>query len=249
MRKLLAFGFSLIYFLMLTFSMNLIKETPPEGTKETKQKDAFLQTNTTESVSVDAKHRIPPEVHYTDYRDRLSANLKDNNPQLVQLLEGLKEESSGVAGWLVGFANADKVVFYNHAHLLAYSITDRRFISAIDLLSLDANHIQGSVVTNFLFSPNGNYIIINNGLGDNDPSWTAKMYLADVQKGSVKQIASANYFQILNSWSLNSRYFAFADRDGTSITVYDVKNGAENLVRFGQGQVKRILVTDKGDMG
>ena len=248
MRKLLAFGFALICFLMFTYSMNLIKETPPEGTKETNQKDAFLQTNTTESVSVDSKHRIPQEVHYTDYRDRLSTNLMDNNPQLVQLLEGLKEESSGVAGWLVGFANADKVVFYNHAHLLAYSITDRRFISAIDLLSLDANHIQGSVVTNFSFSPNGNYIIINNGLGDNDPSWTAKMYLADVQKGSVKEIASANYFQILNSWSLNSRYYAFADRDGTSITVYDVINGAENLVRFGQGQVKGILVTDKGDI-
>ncbi len=115
-------------------------------------------------------------------------------------------------------------------------------------MSLDANHIQGSVVTNFSFSPNGNYVIINNGLGENDPGWTAKMYLADVRKGSVKEIASVNYFNILNSWSSNSRYYAFADRNGTSITVFDVINGAENLVRYGQGRVKRISVTGKGDI-
>ena len=247
MRKLLVFGFLLVCLLLFTSSMNMIKETPPEGTKSN-QKEAFSLTNETESVSVDSKRQTPPEVQYTDFRDGLSSNLKDNNPQLVKLLEGLKGESAGVAGWLVGFANADKVAFYNHAHMLVYSITDRRFLSAIDLLSLDADHIQGSVVTNFSFSPNGDYVIINNGLGENDPNWTAEMYLADVRNGSVEKIDSANYFRILDSWSLNSRYYAFANRDGTNVTVYDVINGAENIVKFGQGLVKHISVTDKGDI-
>lgn len=248
MRKLLAFGVLLLCLLMFTFSMNIIKETPSEGARDIKQNETVLPTIETESVSIDSKHRTPPEVRYTDYRDRLSANLKDNNPQLVKLLEGLKGESAGVAGWLVGFSNSDKVVFYNHAHMLAYSITDRRFLSDIDLLSLDANHIQGSVVTNFSFSPNGDYVIINNGLSENDGNWKAKMYLADVRNGSVVEIASANYYRIFNSWSLNSQFYVFADRDGTNVNVYDVIKGAKNIVKSGQDQVKRISVTGKGDI-
>ena len=49
------------------FLHELINETPPEGTKETNQKEAFSPTNETESVSVDSKHRIPLGVHYPDY--------------------------------------------------------------------------------------------------------------------------------------------------------------------------------------
>ncbi|EHQ91165.1 hypothetical protein DesyoDRAFT_4206 [Desulfosporosinus youngiae DSM 17734] len=239
MRNLWAFSFLLFCFLMLTFSMNTLKETPLRESKDTKQNEAPLPTNGMEAT---------PEVYYPDYRDGLSANLKDNNPVLVNILEGLKEESAGVAGWLVGFANDEKVVFYNHAYMLAYSFTDRRFLSAIDLLSLDAGHIQGSIVTNFSFSPSGDYVIINNGQSENDPIWKAKMYLADVRNGSVIEIGSADYFKILNSWSSNSQFFVFADRDGTNVNVYDVLNRTQNSVKLEQGQVKGILVTGKGDI-
>ena len=245
MRKLLAFGFVLLCILLFRFSMNITKETPLDGMKETSQ-DEVSPTNERESNR--SEQQILPEGHYTDYRDGLSANLNDNNQQLVKLLEGLKEETTGVAGWLVGFAATDKVIFYNHAHMLAYSIIDRRFISAIDLLSIDASHTQGSLITNFSFSPNGASVIINNGTNDDSGYWTAKMYLGDVRTGSVREIASANYFRSLNSWSSNSRYYAFTDNNGTNATVYDVVTGAKNTIRFGQVKVNRISVTDKGDI-
>ncbi|NLI91243.1 MAG: hypothetical protein GX434_03300 [Peptococcaceae bacterium] len=188
------------------------------------------------------------EVLYPDCRDALSANLQDNSPQLVKLLKGLKTESTGVAGWLVGFANTDKVVFYNHAHMLTYSITHRRFLSAIDLTSIDAGHIQGSIVTNFSFSPSGDYVVINNGLAENQSSWQGKMYLANLRDGSILEIGAANHYQIKDSWSSGSSYYAFAANDGTDVTVYSVLSGSKESIIFGQGKVSGLSVTDKGDL-
>jgi WD40 repeat protein len=190
----------------------------------------------------------PSAVLYSDFRDESSANLRDNDPRLVSLLERLKGENAGVAGWLVGFANAEKIVFYNHAHLLTYSIPGRRFSCALDLQAIDAGHIQGSIVTYFSFSPDGNYVVINNGLSEQDTDWQAKMFLASLQDGSVLEIAAANHQRIHDSWSPGSRYYAFAAADGTGVTVYDVATRAKKNVAFGQGQIKRILVTDKGDL-
>lgn len=246
MRRIITFGLFLISLVLLTFSATLPKLPQPETMKEINQSVISSSNNETESESADAK--IPPDLVYPDYRDGLSANIKDNSPELVHLLERLKEESPGVAGWLVGYADNDKVIFYNHAHMLAYNIKNRHFVSAIDLLSIDANHIQGSVVTEFAFSPNGDHVIINNGMSENQPGWTAKMYLGDVQTGAVREIALANSFRIVSSWSPNAQYFAFADRAGTNVTVYDVLTGAKNVIGFGQGEIKRILVTNNGGL-
>ena len=105
--------------------------------------------------------------------------------------------------------------------MLTYSVVERRFLGAIDLLSINADHIQGSEVTVFSFSPQGDYVVINN---------------------------EANHFRITDSWSASSRFYAFADREGGRVTIYDRVAGTKNTVEFGQGQVKRILVSDYGDV-
>lgn len=230
----------------ISASGQVIYDTWPGRDLTEAQADISKLETDSESLRADSG-KIASDI-YQDYRDDSSTNLAANSPEMVALLTGLKAESPGVTGWLVGFANSEKIVFYNHAYMLTYDIVNRRFSSAFDLMAIDAGHIQGSIVTNFVFSPDGHYVIINNGLGEREPGWAAKMYLGDLETGSVREIKSANYFRITDSWSANSRYYAFADRSGTEITIYDTADGTNRSINFGQGEIDRIIVSGNGDI-
>lgn len=242
MKRKIGAGMLILLFAFLVIYSFRFKGESPQGNEKTS--DSMFNT-AVKTASADSSGKGT----YPNIRDEFTSS-PGNNPNMVALLEQLKSESPGVAGWLVGFANSEKVIFYNHAHMIAYSLKERNFYGAIDLMKIDANHIQGSEVTVFSFSPQGDYVVINNGaaLGDNDSNWSAKMYLGDVRTGYVQEIGEANHFRIKDAWSPSTQFYAFADQKGDKVTVYDRATGEKRVVRFGQGRVKKIRVSDQGDV-
>lgn len=231
--------------LILAYSMSFEKN--PVQSNVNKQNESTLPVLSETPAEGDPQLGRPVVVRYPDVKDEFST-YKEENPKMAGILRSLKEESPGVAGWLVGFADAEKVIFYNHAYMLTYNVAERRFLGAIDLLNINAGHIQGSEITAFSFSPQGDYVVINNGFGERNLNWTSPMYLADVRTGEVQKLGEANHFRITDSWSASSRFYAFADIEGGYVTIYDRVTGTKNTVESDLGRIKRILVSDYGDV-
>lgn len=111
---------------------------------------------------------------------------------------------------------------------------------------IGADCVQGSVVTNFFVSPDGNYVVINNGGGEADVlNRDFDVYFCNLVEGQVKVIAKKNNCKTLYCWSNDSAYFIMAARDGESIEIYDVHSGGIENIPFGKEKISNVIMTDE----
>ncbi|MDO9534515.1 MAG: hypothetical protein Q7J85_04100 [Bacillota bacterium] len=129
----------------------------------------------------------------------------------------------GAVGWQTIYSNDNKIAIYTYTHLLAIDVSKGKesLYGAIDLQELGTNYIQGDVITCFSFSPNGEHVVINNAGTSSLPENAMKcMYLCAVRSGSVKKIGQEDYHNIVDAWSDNGSYYAYATKkDGEKIYI------------------------------
>lgn len=167
------------------------------------------------------------------------------------ILNKIKNQSVGVAPWQIGYADDDRIIYYNYSALLAYNFDAKGgyYYGGIDLEKINCGHVQGSVVTNFKFSPDAKYVVINNGASELDiRDKKYEMYLYDFSNRNLKVISKENKFMLQDAWSKSSRFYAFGDLDGSRLFIYDTLKGTSRTLPFKKGTVEDIFVSDDGDI-
>jgi tricorn protease len=109
------------------------------------------------------------------------------------------------------------------------AIGEERFVK-IDKAGGEATFIEKSPLDDwkysFHISPDGKYLAYADG--------SQKLYLIDIEKGSRKEIAEANWEFYEYVWSPDSRYLAYVSESGeeqsSSLYIYDTKKDKSHLV-------------------
>lgn len=174
-----------------------------------------------------------------------------NNKEIQEVLNKIKDQPLGTNPWKLGYSDGNKIVFYNYSALLAYSYNNGKpkYYGAIDLEKINAGYIQGSIYTDFNFSPKGDYVIINNSSGENDlQNNKYSMYLYNFKSGELKVISNENKLLIKDTWSSNSNFYAFGDKNGEGIFIYDLLSNTSIAIPFNKGNIRNIFVSDYGDI-
>lgn len=174
-----------------------------------------------------------------------------NNKEVQEILNKIKTEPLGTSPWIFGYVDSNRIIFYNHSALLAYSYNNGKpkYYAGIDLDKIDAGYIQGSVHTDFSFSPNGDYVIINNGIGENTlQNNKYNMYLYNLKTGEMKVISNENKFLLKDAWSSSSSFYAFGDKNGERIFIYDLLSNTNMTIPFNKGTINSIFISDYGDI-
>lgn len=185
---------------------------------------------------------------YEEVRNIVDKTTTDSKV-IAKILSEMKNQSMGVAGWETIYAGNNRIIIKSHSHLMLYDLTKGRITSIVDLMTIKGGHVQGSIVTNFSVSPNGRYVIINNGSIELDGEKNHGMYLCDLDKGTINLISEQNYFTIRDSWSPSSDYYVFAQIEGSRIMVYDVNNGNRRTINRTKGTVvDKVSVSNRGDV-
>lgn len=174
-----------------------------------------------------------------------------NNKKVQEVLGKIQKETHSGNPWIFGYADFNRIIFYNHSALLAYSYNDGKpkFYSGIDLEKIDVGYMQGPIHTDFNFSPNGDYVVINNGIEEyNLQSNKYNMYLHSFKSGEMRIISNENNFLIVDSWSSTSNFYAFGDKNGERIFIHDLLSGTSLTLPFNKGNINNIFVSDYGDI-
>lgn len=208
-----------------------------------------------ESVKPDTINKIvEPKISNQDnnlIERELPLPNRSNNKGLQELLNKIKTEPQGSEPWILGYTDNNKIIFHNNSALLAYSYNNGspKYYAGIDLNKIDAVYTQGSIHTDFNFSPNGDYAIINNGYNENDIQKSKyNMYLYNLKNGALNIISNENKFLIKDTWSSTSNFYAFADRNGERVFVYDIASASGITLPFSKGSINNIFISDYGDI-
>ena len=195
------------------------------------------------------KNYSPVEKSYTLNEEILPQPDKISRSAVRRILSNLNKISLGVGPWRIGYSKNKKIIFTNYPALLAYSCDSGsgNYYDAIDLEKIDGTYYQGSVITNFSFSPDGNYVIINNGCAEVDIKDEFKMYLYNFKSHKLKVIGTENYFKISNSWSYASNYYAYAEKKNGIVKIFNMNSGTSCETKLNSGEINKIYVNDNGD--
>ena len=82
----------------------------------------------------------------------------------------------------IAYASKDKVILYGPVGLIVYDIVNKQIYRAIDLKSINMNHIQGDTVTIFDVNKYENQILMYNDYGDDKT-----IYLYDIDNDTLEK--------------------------------------------------------------
>ncbi len=193
---------------------------------------------------LDKHERVKPQ-----YAREISIEEVDNTVKLSDslLVRKLNEDGMGVAPWEVSYADDNKVFFRNYASLVGYK--NGHIYRVADLKAMHADHVQGSVISEFKFNPDGTYVAIGNfsaeeGFGE---EYKSNIYMLNTETGSYFVLGEGNYADICDNWSFNGRYYVFADKSKFSdISFFDSEKKKLYAIINPGVSIEKIFVTDEG---
>ena len=187
-----------------------------------------VQTGT--SVTMDSVSNNFPELIHSD-------------SDLNHLLDEIKR-SDGME-WHMNYVGQNRLFFSNTRMMLVYDIPGKKFIGAVNLGKIDGGWIQGQYITCFDVSPDANALVVCNGSFSPGEEVKSTMYYINLASGQFKTITQADRAALAVAWSDDSRYYAFARRDG-QVTVYDTQTmEPTNLATVGKNPAKLFFTPDQ----
>lgn len=104
-----------------------------------------------------------------------------SNKNMNEVIKEIKE--SQVACFTeIEYASKNKVILYGPIGLIVYDIGNKQITRAIDLKSINMNHVQGDTVTIFNVNKDENKIIMYNDYGDDK-----NIFLYDIEKDTLEK--------------------------------------------------------------
>lgn len=218
-------------------SINQIRDSSSTTDKNENKRDSSL-TYLTHIISIFkslAGDSSPTTSTYT---------LKSQNSYVSNSIKDLKSDK--MWPFEIGYSEKDKIIAYNDSYLLA--IKGKKIYSTLNLKKIDANHINGPIITTFKFSPDGNYVIINNGDSQNSSKSIFNLYFFDVKKNKLNILSKTNKFNIIDCWSNLSKYYAYYEKSGETVHIYDVTAEKLKKINIGKLNVQKLYISDKGNL-
>ncbi|MFZ5988565.1 MAG: Ig-like domain-containing protein [Bacillota bacterium] len=178
-------------------------------------------------------------IHEVDNR---TVDLKDR-----LLVEKLNKDGIGVSPWIPSYADNEKVFFRNYSSLVGYK--NGHIYQVADLIAMQADHVQGSVVSQFKFNSNGSYLAVGNLNGEVGPddAYKSPIYILNTDTGKYYIVGEGNYATIADSWSFDGDYYVFADKNELSnIRLFDTSKKKLYEIKNPGISIEKIFVTNGG---
>ena len=165
-----------------------------------------------------------------------------------KLVEDLNKDGLGVAPWNVSYGSREKIFFKSHTALVGYK--NGAIYKVADLKNMHADHVQGSVVSDFRFNSKGDYAVIGNRLDESeDYPLDSNIYMLETDTGKYHIIEKGNFRKVIDNWSFNGQFYVYANKntnsniklfDATSKKFYEIENTASDI--------EKIFVSDEGEV-
>ena len=170
--------------------------------------------------------------------------LSSENKMLNNQLKNLKTMQNSALPWVVDYTSSSKICIRNYPAVLEVQSGNlTNCTNMIDLKNIDATHMQGNIVSYFNYSPDGNYVLINNGgIVNTKPDYS--LYLYSFINKKMITIDKAKY-GYSSKWSANSRYFAYIT--GNEATIFDAQTLKKNNIYF-KDAAEDFAVSEDGDI-
>ncbi|SFD01677.1 hypothetical protein [Clostridium uliginosum] len=118
--------------------------------------------------------------------EEIKESQKVNNNTMKETIGEIKELQYG-AFTEIAYASKDRVIFYGPIGLIVYDILNQEIYRAINLESINMNHIQGDEVTIFKVKDNGSQILMYN---DSDHK---NRYLYDIENDTLEKTDNKDF--------------------------------------------------------
>lgn len=241
-RNLAAYMTSVILVVICVFSYPAIAgiispaRTVP-GDSTIKQED---------SVSKDTQNKAPLIIREAEFP--LPENVADS--EAAGILNRAKDEDMGVDPWTIAYSGGGRVIFYNSPGLLAYSNEGGKgeYYGAVDLQKIGCNYRSGETITLIEPSPDGSSVVIWNWDVEALVNGNSNVYVYDLPGKKSKIFKRDDKADIVGAWSKSSQYYAFGDKLGKQMTIYDTKQDREMYASFNMGLLKQAFISDSGDV-
>ncbi|WBW97354.1 hypothetical protein [Oceanirhabdus sp. W0125-5] len=140
------------------------------------------------------------------------------------------------------FSNEKKILLSNTKFIIYIDIENNMKERFIDLTKLDYFGNDRSEVS---VDRSGENIIYS---CFNEKENMKYVYYIDVKEGTGIKIGENPIEDFVDSWSYNSNYYAYGDKEGKKIVVFDVENLEVNKIDFKRDYIKKVLITNKGEV-
>lgn len=87
----------------------------------------------------------------------------------------------------IAYASKDRVIFYGNVGLIVYDMVNQQIYRAINLNSIDMNHIQGDTITNFSVKADGSQVLMFNN------SDYKNIYLYDIENDTLEKVKNIDF--------------------------------------------------------
>ncbi len=145
------------------------------------------------------------------------------------------------------YVDEEYAIFHTVDLLVVYDIKKQKFDNAINLNDYDAGHMQGSVITKFSVSEDGNHVFFKNYEGSETPENQRKsynLYQYDIVNRQITTIENGEITDTTNIYMdtiYSGDYF-------TSVSDYDENNLISMTLCKGQDNQYLALVYKKQDL-
>ena len=113
--------------------------------------------------------------------EEIKTSKEVSNKIMNEVIKEIKE--SQIACFTeIAYASKDKVILYGPIGLIVYDIGNKQIYRAIDLKSINMNHVQGDVVTIFNVNKDENKVLMYNDCGDDK-----NIYLYDIENDTLEK--------------------------------------------------------------
>ncbi|WP_010244331.1 hypothetical protein [Acetivibrio cellulolyticus] len=165
-----------------------------------------------------------------------------------KLVEDLNKDGLGVAPWTISYGSREKIFFKSYAALVGYK--NGSIYKVADLKNMNADHVQGSVVSDFRFNSNGNYVVIGNCLYESeDYQLDSNIYMLETDTGKYHIIEKGNFKNIIDNWSFNGRFYVYANKNANSnIKLFNATNKKFYEIENTAFNIEKIFVSDEGEV-
>ncbi|MCM1991900.1 hypothetical protein [Oceanirhabdus seepicola] len=140
------------------------------------------------------------------------------------------------------FSNEKKIILSNTKFIIYIDSENNMKERFIDLRKLDDFDNDRSEVS---VDRKGENIIYSSF---NEKDNIKYVYYIDVKEGTGIKIAENPIEDFVDSWSYNSKYYTYADKEGKKIVVFDIEKLEVNKIDFKRDYLKKVLITDKGEV-
>lgn len=193
----------------------------------------------------------------------LPAPSKTGNDKIDNVLDLISKKPLGICPWRIIYSSNGKVIFYQYCAILSYNYDGKngKYIDAINLDEYGGAFMQGSEITTFSPSPNGNFLVMGNDFSENDalnyPGLNFNINFFKLGKNFTKTIKDnksydLNMVNIKDSWSPSEKYYVFGNKKKGTIAAIEVCSDKKDVnycdIDFKEGTIQDILISDNGDI-